>query len=318
MTSVSLVIRAHNEEEHVGRLLTGVTYQSLKPIETILVDSGSSDATVEIATRFPDVRVLSIAKEEFSFGRSLNVGCREAQGDIIVIASAHVYPLYDSWLAELTRPFEDDAVALTYGRQVGTPGSRYSEQQVFHAWFPERSIPAQDHPFCNNANAAIRRRVWDTLPYDENLTGLEDIDWASRALSAGYKVSYSAEAVVAHSHNETWRQIVNRYRREAIAHKVIYKDQRFSLFEALRLGIENIGTDLLHAWRDGVLAAHIVDIPIFRTAQFWGTYRGFAQRGPIPQTLKQHFYYPKRDSEPSVSPVKAPGSAIRYGEESDR
>lgn len=316
MATVSLVIRAYNEEKHIGRLLTGVMRQSLKPIETILVDSGSSDATVDIATRFPDVRVISIAKEEFSFGRSLNRGCHEARGDILVIASAHVYPLFDSWLEELSRPFENDRVALAYGRQVGTTHSHYSEQQIFLAWFPSQSVADQDHPFCNNANAAIRRKVWEQLPYDESLTGLEDVAWAQRAMREEYKICYSAEAVVAHAHGESWRQIANRYRREAIAHRVINQEERMSVLEAFRLGLANIGSDLYHAWRDGALGANIINIPRFRSAQFWGTYRGFAQRGPIPRTLKERFYYPKRISDRPVSDINAPGSAIHYREES--
>ena len=116
MRGITIVIRCFNEEEHIARLLTGISRQTVQPRDIILVDSGSTDATLEIAARFP-VTVLPIAPEQFSFGRSLNLGCRAARGEIIVIASAHVYPVFDTWLAELTAPFGEAEVALVYGRQ---------------------------------------------------------------------------------------------------------------------------------------------------------------------------------------------------------
>lgn len=90
--SISVVIRCFNEEEHIGRLLSGLLMQSVQPERIIVVDSGSTDATLAIAARFP-VEIHHIAPDVFSFGRSLNVGCRAATGELIAIASAHVYPL---------------------------------------------------------------------------------------------------------------------------------------------------------------------------------------------------------------------------------
>ena len=70
----SVIIRCYNEEQHMGRLLSGIMQQTVKNAEIIIVDSGSTDATLSIASRYP-VQILSIRPEEFSFGRSLNVGC---------------------------------------------------------------------------------------------------------------------------------------------------------------------------------------------------------------------------------------------------
>ena len=44
----SIVIRAYNEEKHIGRLLEGIKQQTLKDVEIILVDSGSTDRTLAI------------------------------------------------------------------------------------------------------------------------------------------------------------------------------------------------------------------------------------------------------------------------------
>ncbi|MFM6205689.1 glycosyltransferase family 2 protein, partial [Planktothrix sp.] len=97
MVKCSLVLRCYNEEQHIGRLLSGILQQTLQDYEIIVVDSGSTDATVAIACRYP-IKLLSIQPQEFSFGRALNLGCQAATGDIIVTASAHVYPVYRDWL----------------------------------------------------------------------------------------------------------------------------------------------------------------------------------------------------------------------------
>jgi len=289
---VSIVIRCYNEEEHIGRLLSGIAQQEHVDREIIVVDSGSTDATLSIVSAFP-ASIVHITPDRFSFGRSLNMGCAASTGEVIVLASAHVYPLYRDWLTQLLAPFADDRVACIYGRQCGDERTRYSEHQVFARWFPEHSDPDQQHTFCNNANAAIRRAVWESTPYDETLTGLEDIDWVRRVMKKGWKLTYCAGAIVAHIHDETSAMIRNRYRREAIAMKSIYPDQRFRWYDFLRFWIANVFSDAYHACHDGVLSSSLVDIIRFRLMQFWGTWRGYARHGTVTQRLKETFYYPK-------------------------
>lgn len=294
---VSIIIRCYNEEQHIGRLLSGIMQQTVRDVEIIVVDSGSTDATVSIASRYP-VKILSIRPEEFSFGRSLNIGCQAATGEFMVIASAHVYPVYKDWLERLLYPFSDPDIALVYGKQRGNEITKYSEHQVFAKWFPNESNSHQNYPFCNNANAAIRQSLWKQLPYDEGLTGLEDLDWAKRVMQLGYKIAYAAEAEIVHVHNETPRRILNRYRREAIALKCIFPQEHFNFWDLIRLLATNITSDYYHAWHDGVLAQNLLSIPTFRYMQFWGTYQGFAQHGPITSQFKQTFYYPRGLARP--------------------
>jgi len=314
--TTALIVRCYNEEAHVGRLLTGALRQTHAPSEIIVVDSGSSDATLAIASAFP-VRIVQIDPADFSFGRALNLGLAAATSDLAVFASAHVYPLYDSWIERLIAPFEHPDVALTYGRQQTPPYARFSEQQLMAQWFPSHSVPAQRHPFCNNANAAIRRTLWEQQPYDESLTGLEDLDWAKRVLDRGKHLSYVSEAPVVHVHDEGFWQVVNRYQREAIAHKQIYNDQEMRFAAAIRLGAANVVQDIREARKRRVLREHVADIPKFRIAQFYGTYRGFAQQGPVPDLLKRRFYYPPEQTDDRATAADAAtpaGRLIDYDE----
>ena len=89
---VSVVIRTLNEAKHLENLLKGIHQQNYTDWEIVLVDSGSTDGTLDIANRY-DARIFHIPKDEFTFGRSLNIGCHEARGDYLVFASGHVWPI---------------------------------------------------------------------------------------------------------------------------------------------------------------------------------------------------------------------------------
>ena len=289
---ISIIIRCLNEEKYIGRLLAGILEQTYTDWEIIVVDSGSTDATLMIANQFP-TKIIHIRPEDFSFGYALNVGCAAATGDILLFASAHVYPLYNDWLALMAEPFGDPKIALTYGQQRGNEVTRYSEHQIFAKWFPDESTRNQGHPFCNNANCAIRRDLWKEQPYDETLTGLEDLAWAKQIQEKGWRIAYQAGAAIVHIHEEKWKSVYNRYRREAIALRLIMKHETFNFLTFLKLLLSNWWADYRQAMHDGVLLRNIRSIFMFRLMQFWGTYRGYKQSYLLDNQVRERFYYPK-------------------------
>jgi rhamnosyltransferase len=307
MMNCSIVIRAFNEGQHIGRLLEGLRQQTITDVEIILVDSGSTDQTVSLAEAF-GARIVRIPSAEFTFGRSLNFGLRAATRELVVIASAHVYPVYPDWLESLLRPFKDENVALTYGKQRGPASAKYSEQQIFQQWYPDVSKPEQTTAFCNNANAAIRKSLWEKNPYDETLTGLEDLAWAKWAKEQGYAISYVAEAEIIHVHNETPRGVFNRYRREAMAYKKIYPESHFNAYDFLRLTTTNIFSDLWHAARERVFWKNAASILWFRFMQFHGTRLGHRETSLITPQLRETFYYArerklKQETKREIDPI---------------
>jgi glycosyltransferase involved in cell wall biosynthesis len=305
----SVVIRAYNESEHIDRLLTGITQQTLENVEIILVDSGSTDDTVAIASGYA-VNIVHISPEEFTFGRSLNQGIAAASGEYIVIISAHCYPVYPDWLEQLLKAFHNSDVAVSYGKQRGGKTNHYSEHQFFKKYFSDVSQLRQGHPYSHNANAAIRRALWEQHPYNENLTGLEDLAWSSWVMEGGHAVAYSAEAEIIHVHDEEMAQVQNRYRREAIAMKQILPNSHFSLWNFFRLWTGTVFSDILAARREGVLGVHWRSILWFRLMQYWGTYRGYRYSGKIDHQLHQTFYYPpgilaeKKPAPRQVQPIE--------------
>lgn len=289
---ISIIIRCYNEEKHIGKLLRGIEKQEFDDeYEVIVVDSGSTDKTTEIAESY-NCKIIRITPEEFSFGYALNVGCEVASGEILLFASAHVYPVYNSWLEEMFKYFNDQDVAIVYGKQIGNEVTKYSEHQLFKKWFPAETDLNQAYPFCNNANCAIRRELWVTQKYDEHLTGLEDLDWAKKILTKGFRIVYNAEATIVHVHEETPSRIYNRYRREAIALKEIMPEQDFDFIDFIRLFFTNTITDYFHSIQEGKFLGNIWDIPMFRYNQFRGTLEGYKRNTLVTKALRNRFYYP--------------------------
>jgi rhamnosyltransferase len=138
----------------------------------------------------------------------------------------------------------------------------------------------------------VRRSVWERFPYNEQLTGLEDVDLAKRALAQSLKLAYVAEAPVVHVHHETPRRIFDRYRREALALRSISPNERVGLRDLARLLPAHVVSDCYHALRDGLLLEKAPQIAMFRSMQFLGTWRGWSTRGQADDTLRRRFYYP--------------------------
>lgn len=301
LPTTTLIIRCLNEAEHLPKLLESLKTQTMQPTEVLVVDSGSTDDTVCIAREF-GARVVEIRPEEFSFGRSLNFGASHAHGDILVMVSAHTYPLSDRWLERLVAPFADPKVALTYGAQRGDSRTKFSESQLFLQWFPAKSTSDQSHPFCNNANAAVRRSIWTTMPYDEEIPGLEDIHWAKRARQRGFKIAYAADAPIAHVHEESYKQIARRYRREGMGLQAITPGEHMRLTHAVSLFARAVWSDIREARRQGVLRRELTSILRFRAAQYSGTYRGLNWRAPITDAVRARLYYPEQAASHAAHP----------------
>lgn len=301
---VSVVIRTLNEQAHLDELLTAIGEQKLPQgydVESVIVDSGSSDNTLNIAARH-SCRVTHIKKSDFSFGRSLNQGCDFADGDFLVFVSGHCVPVDENWLSELVQPLVSGAASYCYGRQVGRGPTKFSERRVFLKYFPEVSKVPQEGFFVNNANAALTRSCWDELRFDEELTGLEDMHLGKRITEGGGKLAYVASAGVYHIHQETWPQVRNRYEREGMALARIMPAAAMSLYDFFECTVRSIVKDSYAAAKQRKLMDSIYSIVMFRTLQYWGSYRGTKLARIVAKATRRSYFYPdqhfdKPDSE---------------------
>ena len=290
----SIIIRTYNEEKHLPELLQAIADQKsdVCEIESVLVDSGSTDNTVEIAEKF-SCRITHIKKEEFTFGKSLNIGCEFANGDFLLIISGHCIPANERWVENLVKPLINDTITYSYGRQIGRDTTKFSEEQVFDKYFPEHSAIPQEGFFCNNANSAIRKDAWKLFQFDEELTGLEDMALAQKLVGAGHKIGYVADAPVYHIHDETWKQVCHRYEREAIALQNIFPEVHISFIDFLRYVLVGLLNDYSMALQDKKFFKYFAQITMFRLCQYWGSYKGNHLTRKISKQTREKYFYPK-------------------------
>ena len=298
---ISIVIRTLNEAKHLPSLLSSIRSQIIKmSYEIVLIDSGSTDKTLEIAQAFR-CKITHISKKEFSFGRSLNKGIEFSKGKYLVFISGHCVPKNKHWLESLVLPLAEKKVQLTYGKQLADSTSYWSERQIYKKYFPDSKKLPQVGFFCNNANSAIIRSVWEKHLFDEELTGLEDLDLAKKLTDEGGKIGYIPEAAVYHIHNETWAQIRRRFEREAIALKKIMPNliiKKRDLFRYIFMAIVN------DIFNDNPLRPNIKEIPnivLYRINQYYGSFIGNRYENKrISSKLKEIYFYPSSSKNQTI------------------
>lgn len=291
----SIVIRTYNEAKWLPEALQGVAAQHTDglAVETVVVDSGSTDATREIATEH-GCQIVEIKKSEFTFGRSLNVGCDSAKGRNLVFISGHCIPDSPRWLVNLIRPLDEDKCAYVYGRQYGRPGiTKFSEEMLFGKYYPELSDIPQDGFFCNNANSALPKAIWKEIPFDEEVTGLEDMVLAKALVERGLKIGYVAEAPVIHLHEESWSKVKTRYEREAIALQGIMPEVHVTFGDFMRYTAAGIFHDWSEALSRKEFWKRASEVAMFRTMQYWGTYKGNNDHRRMSRERKERYFYPR-------------------------
>jgi glycosyltransferase involved in cell wall biosynthesis len=195
---VSIIIRTKNEEKWIASCLSSVFEQSYKDFEVIIVDNNSTDRTVEKARVF-DVDIVHMGGD-FLPGKAINMGILRGKGDLIVCLSGHCIPVNDRWLENLIRNFQDKDAAGVYGRQEAMSfTSDFNKRDLIMVFGLDRKVQKKD-PFFHNANSAIRRKIWEEIPFDENVTNIEDRVWGKEVLAKGYTIIYEPEARVYHHH----------------------------------------------------------------------------------------------------------------------
>jgi len=292
----TIVIRTLNEAEYLADLLVMIGRQKTNGLdhEVVLVDSGSTDGTIETARRH-GCRITTIDKRDFSFGRSLNRGCEMAKGDILVFISGHCIPVDEHWLQTLCQPVFDGVVSYAYGRQIGDDDSHFSECRIFAKHYPKANLIPQEGFFCNNANAALLKTAWAARRFNEDLTGLEDMELAKWLLANDHRLGYVAQAPVFHHHRETWSLVRVRFEREAIALQQIMPEVHLSRFDVVRYILLSVFLDWKSALRHGKLLANWKSILRYRISQYIGSYAGSNNQRHLSKSRKEKFFYPAVD-----------------------
>ncbi len=266
----SIVIRTYNEEEYLGQTLTIIFSQSFKDFEVIIVDSESTDSTLEIARKFP-VIIKEIKKKDFTYGHALNVGAEMCNGEFLVFLSAHsvLYDIY--WLENLLKPFEDNQVTGVCGKQVLYPHSQYSERLRVNKTFNrlEGSMKSDDFVF-SNSNSAILKDAWCQCKFDEIIEAGEDQLWARLQMARGKHIYFQPSAQVYHSHHFTLRRLVNKATNDYLSHLRLNNCPIISIYEKLPSFFVHL-LNSLYALQTSII--HFINVRKINILDFWDYYR---------------------------------------------
>lgn len=217
---ISLVIPTLNAAEEIGVLLQSLLAQTVAPDEILVVDSASVDATVSIAKECPGVRVISIERKDFNHGLTRDMALRESTGDIVCFMTQDAVPANDKFVENLIAPIlSDGQIAISSGRQLPKADARRFEQLVRAFNYADVSYVRSKADisrlgiktyFATDVCAAYRKTQYVQLGGFGKTNMSEDMLMAAKAINAGYKVAYAADAEVYHSHNLTLREQYQR------------------------------------------------------------------------------------------------------------
>lgn len=220
MIKASVIILTKNPGSLFREVLDSVCAQSTDfGFEILVVDSGSTDGTVDFVRSHPDkrIRLHLIPSAEFGHGKTRNLAVSMCQAPYAVLMTHDALPADDGWLAAMVRVADsDDLIAGVFGRHLAYPSANpftKRDLEIHFASFRDRPVVWLDdekryrsdpgyrqmlHFFSDN-NALVRRKVWERIPYPD-VDFAEDQIWAQRVIEAGWKKAYSHEGAVYHSH----------------------------------------------------------------------------------------------------------------------
>ena len=201
-------------------LLDSITMQSIKDYELIIIDSSSKDATVEIAKKYTD-NIVVIPQNKFNHGGTRAKAAQMAQGDILVYLTQDVLLFDEFSLENIIRIFEDEKVGAAYGRQLSYDDTNLFGKHLREFNYPDKTaIRAKEDikiygiktAQLSNSFAAYRKDVLLKIGnFNNDLILGEDVYVGAKMILAGYKLVYTKDAKVYHSHSYTVLEEFKRY-----------------------------------------------------------------------------------------------------------
>jgi glycosyltransferase involved in cell wall biosynthesis len=218
---ISVIIRTKNEERWIGHCIQSVI-EFLPKSEIIIVDNKSEDETISIVKSFKEdpnlkdnksnkytkIKILTI--KDYSPGKSINLGIKNASNSTILIISAHCV-LKKINLAKHIKDFKK--YKCIFGNQIPVWKGKKITKRYIWSHFKNKQIEnmyseQEQRYFMHNALSMFERSFVLKNKFDENLTSKEDRYWINAIVKKKYKFLYDPELEAEHHYTEagnTWK-----------------------------------------------------------------------------------------------------------------
>ncbi len=231
--TASIILLTKNGDETIDACLASIFSQkSDLSYEVIVIDSGSTDRTLEILQNY-SIRLYQIKPEEFNFGRVKNMGAELAKGEFLIYLSQDAIPADRDWLRNLTRPFTNPDVDVVQGvSESGEDGFFWWRKGLF--WYTSevrRWMERYQQIGLSCVTVAIRRKVWQNIRFESVPFG-EDKLFQKKAVEAGLKIILARDAFVKHTHRYTFQSLTARITNEGLGARV--SGESYSLRDMLK------------------------------------------------------------------------------------
>lgn len=222
---IDVIIPVYKPDKSFLKLIDMLEKQTL-PVHKIILMNTEEKYFDQLAyenrflEKYHNVEVSHLSKKEFDHGGTRRIGVGKSDADIFVMMTQDALPADAELIEHLVKSLSKEGVATAYARQL--PREDCSEAEKFMRQF---NYPSESRVktsadleelgiktfFCSNVCCAYKREIYDKLGgFVKHAIFNEDMLYAAKALKAGYKVAYVAQAQVIHSHNYTCKQQFKR------------------------------------------------------------------------------------------------------------
>lgn len=233
MKKASIIIPTKNAGSIFKEVLDKLIIQKkVGNYEIIIIDSGSKDDTLDIIEDFiktnTNIILKKIPSSEFGHGKTRNYGASIAEGEFLIFITQDALPYDENWLYEMIKPFElDENIVGVFGKHLAYEDCDIFEKHNLRVHFQNfgqgivvykmddqeryKKDEAYRHLLCfySDNSSAMRKNIWEKIPYD-NVDFAEDQLWAKKIIELGYSKAYTSNAVVYHSHNYSFKEMMMR------------------------------------------------------------------------------------------------------------
>lgn len=209
---VSVVVPAYNHEKYVGEAISSVLAQSFKNFELIVIDDGSTDATLDKIRKFEDPRIKLYTQKNSGAARTINRGIQLSRGELIsILNSDDLY--HPERLSRMTQRLDDCPDVMLVSSLVepieasGSPVQPTSEHAAWRRWYEDalQQIRDDEPPLqslikynyvVSSSNIVMRRSFFDNHEaFNEHLTYCHDYELLLRVFKQ-YPVQVLQERLV--------------------------------------------------------------------------------------------------------------------------